>query len=323
MSELNNKPINYGALNRFYEDLKSHDLSGLTNYSAGNNIQINNGIISATDTRYSAGSGISINDNNQITCTYQLPTASNDTLGGVKVGIGLSISDGILTNEVGRLFNTDKDVMYNSSGHHILGDIGGAVPNWVSLGVYEWTANNYQISQLTRVSGNLPTVDYSNGLYIRSSDNQINSIMRIEKVVGDVIYLSNSIRTTQSTGITTIEVNRMNCFAYGSSIVLGRGCETQNNSEVALCKYNISHNGTLLSVGCSSGGSYTYGVIRNNAMEIMDNADIYINGIGGYDGVHIKTETGYENTKTLQEYITSLETRIAALEQQATNQPNA
>lgn len=30
MSDLNKKNINYGALNRFYQDLKSHDLSGLT-----------------------------------------------------------------------------------------------------------------------------------------------------------------------------------------------------------------------------------------------------------------------------------------------------
>ena len=48
----------------------------------------------------------------------------------------------------------------------------------------------------------------------------------------------------------------------------------------------------------------------------MTNGDYYVRGIGGYDGVHIKYETGYENTKTLQEYIASLEARIAALENQ-------
>ena len=71
---------------------------GGLNYQAGNNIQINNGVISATDTTYSAGNNISINGNNQISCTYQyiLPAASISTLGGVKVGNGLSINNGVL-----------------------------------------------------------------------------------------------------------------------------------------------------------------------------------------------------------------------------------
>ena len=35
MGDLNKKNINYGALNRFYQDLKSHDLSDL-NYKIDN-----------------------------------------------------------------------------------------------------------------------------------------------------------------------------------------------------------------------------------------------------------------------------------------------
>ena len=43
----------------------------------------------------------------------------------------------------------------------------------------------------------------------------------------------------------------------------------------------------------------------------MQNGDIYMYGIGGYDGTNIKIQ---DNTiKTLQEYILSLEQRIAAL----------
>ena len=72
---------------------------GGTNYEAGSNIQIVNGVISATDTKYNAGTNISINGNNTISCTYQysLPTASNSTLGGVKVGNGLGMENGVLS----------------------------------------------------------------------------------------------------------------------------------------------------------------------------------------------------------------------------------
>lgn len=78
-----------------------------------------------------------------------------------------------------------------------------------------------------------------------------------------------------------------------------------NNSHKYLNTYGHQGN-TAHSVGIGSNN-----INRKNAFEIMQNGDIYMYGIGGYDGTNIKIQ---DNTiKTLQEYILSLEQRIAAL----------
>lgn len=60
MSDLNKKNINYGALNRFYQDLKSHDLSDL-----------NDKIDNIDVPEYVAGEGIAIDSANTISCTVK------------------------------------------------------------------------------------------------------------------------------------------------------------------------------------------------------------------------------------------------------------
>ena len=53
---------------------------------------------------------------------------------------------------------------------------------------------------------------------------------------------------------------------------------------------------------------------HQNGIEIMRNGDVYLYGVGGYDGVHIKNEDPSINVQTLQDVISSLEARIYALE---------
>lgn len=60
MSDINKKNINYGALNRFYQDLKSHDLSDL-----------NDKIDNIDVPEYVAGEGIAIDSANTISCTVK------------------------------------------------------------------------------------------------------------------------------------------------------------------------------------------------------------------------------------------------------------
>lgn len=96
--------------------------------------------------------------------------------------------------------------------------------------------------------------------------------------------------------------------------------ETKNLGEHAEGFYNCSHldsviynpevnpnaGNTLHSIGV---GSYEFN--RKNAFEVMQNGDIYVLGVGGYQGTDTKVQ---DNTiKTLQEYIASLEARIQAL----------
>lgn len=88
----------------------------------------------------------------------------------------------------------------------------------------------------------------------------------------------------------------------------------QNESEHAEGHCNKSHKAsdtygnagnTQHSIGIGT-ISYYHGGINfdpKNAFEVMQNGEIYVYGVGGYDGVHIKSETGHENTKTLQEVL--------------------
>ena len=91
-------------------------------YTAGANITISNGVISAKDTKYSAGSNIQISANNEISATnttytagtnvtispenvisatdtiYTLPVATDSVLGGVKQGSNVTIAaDGTIS----------------------------------------------------------------------------------------------------------------------------------------------------------------------------------------------------------------------------------
>lgn len=67
----------------------------------GQNLSIDDGVLSAIDTNttYTAGENITIDSDNKISATdtkYILPTASATVLGGIKVGEGLEIIDGVL-----------------------------------------------------------------------------------------------------------------------------------------------------------------------------------------------------------------------------------
>ena len=65
---------------------------------------------------------------------------------------------------------------------------------------------------------------------------------------------------------------------------IGRDLQVSNNYEVAVGRGNVSHNGsgaaadTRFSIGIGSSGS------RRNAVEVMQSGDVYVLGIGGYEG---------------------------------------
>lgn len=95
----------------------------------------------------------------------------------------------------------------------------------------------------------------------------------------------------------------------------------QNLSEHAEGTSNVSHKAsdsygnagnTQHSVGIGGSG----GQGGKNAFEIMQNGDMYVLGVGGYQGTNTKIQDA--TIKTLQEYIASLESRIHALEQPQT-----
>ena len=97
----------------------------------------------------------------------------------------------------------------------------------------------------------------------------------------------------------------------------GVGTYAQNLAEHAEGNNNLSHKAsgtwgdagnTLHSIGMAAGYTHT----QKNAFEVMQNGDMYVLGVGGYQG----TDTNVQDPsiKTLQAYIASLEARINALE---------
>lgn len=96
----------------------------------------------------------------------------------------------------------------------------------------------------------------------------------------------------------------------------GKGTIATNEAEHAEGSYNVSHTTahefqpegrTMHSIGVGSGVA-----AKKNAFEVMKNGDIYVYGVGGYQGTNTKVQDA--SIKTLQAYIASLESRIAALE---------
>ena len=100
----------------------------------------------------------------------------------------------------------------------------------------------------------------------------------------------------------------------------GRQTTAKNKSEHAEGHYNVSHK-VSDTYGDAGNTQHTIGIgtgskSRKNAFEVMQNGDMYVLGIGGYKGTVTKVQNA--SIKTLQEYITSLEARITALEGNST-----
>lgn len=96
----------------------------------------------------------------------------------------------------------------------------------------------------------------------------------------------------------------------------GIGRIAQNEAEHAEGMFGVSHKssnkfGDAGNTLHSIGNSYSRDNFHN-AVEVMQNGDVYITGVGGYKGTDTKVQDA--TIKTLQEYIASLEARIAALE---------
>ena len=70
----------------------------------------------------------------------------------------------------------------------------------------------------------------------------------------------------------------------------GYGTVTTNEAEHAEGKYNISNAGTIHSIGIGTSNN-----ARTNAVEVMSNGDVFINGIGGYDGNNVSTAASLQD----------------------------
>lgn len=108
-----------------------------------------------------------------------------------------------------------------------------------------------------------------------------NSMLMIATHPGDNLQ-------NEATGNGSLSIGRAARTAGNASMAMGLQVSTNNRGELAAGNYNLSHKvsttfgnakNTLFSIGC--GNSST---TRHNAIEIMENGDIYLLGFGGYNG---------------------------------------
>ena len=137
-----------------------------------------------------------------------------------------------------------------------------------------------------------------------------------------------------SEGYKTLAIGK-NSHAEGGATITngivshaeGRYTETSCIAEHAQGSYNKSHTDDTADGNTTNGigtnGSRTIHSIgigtaedaRKNAVEVMQNGDAYLLGVGNYDGIHIKGESGAPiDLQTLQEVISSLQWKIRILE---------
>ena len=65
------------------------------------------------------------------------------------------------------------------------------------------------------------------------------------------------------------------------SFTQGEGTVANNIAEVAFGKYNVSNSNTLFSIGIGNSN------VRKNAIEVTKTGDVYIIGIGDYNGINL------------------------------------
>lgn len=116
------------------------------------------------------------------------------------------------------------------------------------------------------------------------------------------------------------------CVALGDRCVSTGGCSValcwqtvaRNFAETALGISNKSHKGdsadkqTLFSIGNGTQYFNDWGTAKQkNAMEVMKNGDVYIEGVGGYDGIN----DGF-TAQSVQDVISGFQSEISALKEE-------
>lgn len=97
------------------------------------------------------------------------------------------------------------------------------------------------------------------------------------------------------------------CAEGESSHTEGYKTITTNKAEHAEGKYNKSNSGTISSIGIGTNDND-----RNNAFEVMSDGNIYVKGLGDYDGTNA-VDTNHEGKKgkSLQECVLDIDELVA------------
>lgn len=150
-----------------------------------------------------------------------------------------------------------------------------------------YVANNFTFTG--SVKGSTITLNSN----IKNSSNGISSKNEFITVVNGIALGTSS----------HVEGSKTMAIGYGSH---AEGCSTQTTNEYEHAEgyYNKSNKGIIGTISSIGIGNE---IIRRNAFEVMRNGDIYINGIGDYDGTNAVNSNSEEKTgKSLQKVVEEL-----------------
>lgn len=245
--------------------------------TAGANISISEDTISATNTTYSAGTNITI---------------SNDTISAD--GYVFDASKGAMAE---KYFDDDNNVIATNTSTGIGSHAEGYATT--ASGDYGSHAEGYLTKASYTAEGG-----YNHGVGAHAEGWGTEAKYDGAHAEGVYTLASNSGAHAEGSGAKNELVQALGVASHAEGVKT----IARNRGEHAEGFRNISHT-TGSQIGDSGSDTmHSVGVgtndLRRNAEEIMQNGDMYVFGIGNYDGIHIKNEQGApENTATLQEVI--------------------
>lgn len=272
-----------------YNNTSSSNYSGVLGIS-----NTNSGLYTFT-----VGSG------NNISANYGLAIGSNNTISGIRsIGIGNNIKS-LVDNEIG----IGK---YNYSNGSIL-EIGigtsdsdrknalevDSTGDLYLLGVGDYNGSN------TSSAKSLQLYLEENERTISEAFNDLNDrVLNLNDLLSQIV----SSPFNYGSGDKAIQSIGTNCSAIGDfSFAEGNGTIANNQYEVALGAFNKSNSGNTIDTKTAfSLGIGTSNSNRIDSLEIMKNGDMYVYGIGNYDGTN---PTG-NNVLSLQEAISDLYSKV-------------
>ena len=245
--------------------------------TAGSGISIVNNVISATGgggSSYSAGNGIDITNNTISVDATDLDGAGLTTNQNGELVVDTNVIQGKLTAGSGISIQNNV-ISATGGGGSGLWTSGTGTGSVMSPGAFQANGNN----------------SVSAGDYTRSNGTSS-------------IALGTS---TTTTGLSSAAIGANSTAAGSYSVALGHGLGAVNTDETALGKFNnYIDTGTTAEKTFFTVGNGTSNNTKSNVLEIKQNDDIYVSGIGGFDG------TNASSADTLQTVISGKQDNLIA-----------
>lgn len=153
---------------------------------------------------------------------YQLPTASTEVLGGVKIGAGLTINQGVLSATGGGtadsvdwenvqnkpVIPTNNNELTNGAGYQTATDVENAINNKISSVMrYKGTVTNYSELPTDAIIGDTYNITNSSDNN-KAGDNAVWNGTSWD-ILSGVIDLSGYVKTTDLVEITNTEIDEI------------------------------------------------------------------------------------------------------------------